>query len=213
MIKMTAPEHLKILKEIDAVITGSHFVYASGRHGSAYINKDALYVHADITSNFCKEMAKRFEDLDIDVVAGPAIGGVILSQWVAFHLAKLKGRQILSVYSEKTEDGGRTFKRGYGKLLSGKKLLIVEDILTTGGSIKKVVEAARALNGDVVGCIAICNRGKVTVKEIGGVPRFESLVDIEFDSWEEKECPLCKKGVPVNTDVGKGREFLATTNR
>jgi orotate phosphoribosyltransferase len=114
----------------------------------------------------------------------------------------------LAVYAEK--DGDQfVIKRGYEKLIPGKNVLIVEDILTTGGSAKKVFEAVRALGGNVVGLGAICNRGGVTEGDIGLLPELYSLTSVNLDSWEANECPLCASDVPVNITIGKGKEFLA----
>ncbi len=212
---------LKIFKEVGAIITDSHIVYTSGRHGTAYINKDAVYPYTEKIKELCEKIAEYFfyhVSKDIHVVIAPAIGDVILSQWVTDHLTYLKGGpyggRVLSVYAEKAEDG-KTFiiKRGYDKLIPGKKVLVVEDILTTGGSAKKVIEATRALGGNVVGLGVLCNRGGITPQDVGYVPELFALVNIKMDSWEKKDCPLCKKDIPVNTDVGKGREFLANKDK
>ena len=82
-------------------------------------------------------------------------------------------------------------------------------MLTTGGSAKKVFEAVRALGGNVVGLAAICNRGGVTEDDIGPLPELYSLTNVDLDSWDADECPLCASGLPVNTTLGKGKEFLA----
>jgi orotate phosphoribosyltransferase len=100
------------------------------------------------------------------------------------------------------------FRRGYDKLIPGKQVLVVEDVLTTGGTVKKVVGAVRELGGIVVGVGALVNRGGITAKDVGDVPRLGALINITLDVWDEKACPLCEQGVPINTDVGKGREFL-----
>lgn len=205
---MNEKEVMKCLAETNAIITDSHFVYTSGRHGSTYINKDAVYPHTDAISKLCKEIARRFQDRDIDIIAGPTVGGVILSQWVAHYLSVFKNRKILSVFAEEDESRNRFFKRGYDKLIEGKNVLIVEDILTTGGSVKKVVDAVKMLGGIVVGVAALCNRGGVKEEDIGGVPFLDALVKIDLESWDEAECPLCREGVPVNTNVGKGKFFV-----
>ncbi|HEY4510580.1 MAG TPA: phosphoribosyltransferase family protein, partial [Candidatus Paceibacterota bacterium] len=196
--------------KVGAVITDSHIVYTSGKHGTAYVNKDALYPHTAETSRLCRVIAERFADDKVEVVIAPAIGGVILSQWTAHHLSEMNGREVLGVYAEKSE-GGDTFviKRGYDKLIAGKNVLVVEDVLTTGGSAKKVVEATRAIGGNVVGLGVLCNRGGITPQDVADVPRLISLVNMKLDTFDEVTCPLCKQNVPVNTDVGKGREFLA----
>src|SRR5581483_10874339 len=131
---------LDILKKTGAVIPDSHFVGTQGRHFATYINKDALYPHTAETSAICEMMAEAVKDLEIDVVVGPALGGIILSTWTAFHLSKIKGKEVLGVYAEKSGDG-MALTRGYDKLVSGKQVLVVEDLTTTGGSVKKTMGA------------------------------------------------------------------------
>jgi orotate phosphoribosyltransferase len=116
-------------------------------------------------------------------------------------------REVYGVYADKV-DGGLAIRRGYDRLLAGKRTLVVEDLTTTGGSIKKVIDAARAAGADLVGAVAICNRGDVTKAQIGDPPRFETLVNIQLDQWEAAKCELCANNIPVNTDVGHGAEFL-----
>ena len=155
-------------------------------------------------------MAERFKDANVEAVIGPAIGAAILAQWTAYHLSELTGRNVFGVYADKDGNGGFVIRRGYDQVIKGKRTLIVEDLTTTGGSLKKVVEAVRAVGGNVVGAIAICNRGSVTKEAVGDPPRFDSLVTLDLEQWPEAECELCKKGIPVNTEVGHGREYLAS---
>ncbi len=207
---MNEQEVLEILRKLGAVITDSHIVYTSGRHGSAYVNKDAVYPHTAETSRLCHAIAERFADDSVKVVIAPAIGGVILSQWVAHHLSEMNGYEVLGVYAEKTKSGDAfVIKRGYDKIVAGKNVLVVEDVLTTGGSAKKVVEATRALGGNVIGLGVLCNRGGITPRDVADVPKLTALVNVTLDAWDEADCPLCGQDVPINTDVGKGREFLA----
>ncbi len=206
---MNEKEVLQILGKVGAVITNGHIVYTSGKHGTAYINKDALYPHTAETSRICYAIAERFANDDVRVVIAPAIGGVILSQWTAHHLTEINGYEVFGVYAEKSESGAFVIKRGYDKFIANKNVLVVEDVLTTGGSAKKVVEATRALGGNVVGLGVLCNRGGITPQDVDNVPRIDALVNVKLDAWDEATCPLCKRNAPVNTDVGKGREFLA----
>ncbi len=203
-------EALEIFKKVRAVITDTHVVYASGKHGNAYVNKDAVYPHTKEISSLCRMLAEKFKGKGIEAVAAPTIGGVILSQWIAHFLSEFDGREVLAVFSEEeTNPAGekiRIFKRGYDKLILGKKILVAEDILTTGGSVKKVIEAAHALNANIVACAALVNRGNVQGEDIGAP--IVALVNVTLDAFDENECPLCKEHVPVNTEVGKGREYL-----
>lgn len=198
----------QIFESTGAIITEDHIVYTSGRHGTAYVNKDAVYPHTQETSELCEMLAQDLKDRRAEVVAAPAVGGVILSQWTAFHLGKLTGKEVLAVFAEKQEDGSFAFGRGYGDLIRGKRVLVVEDVLTTGGSVKKVVEVVRNMGGEVIGLGVLCNRGQVKPEDVGGV-EINALINVQMDSWPEQECPLCEANVPINTTVGKGREFLA----
>lgn len=198
---------LAILNRLNAVITGNHVVYTSGKHGSEYVNKDAIYPHTTVTSELCKALASRFAYYGVEVVIAPAVGGVILSQWIAFHLKMTSQHDVLSVYADK-EGESFVIKRGYDKLIKGKRVLIVEDVLTTGGSVQKVVRAVRELGCEIVGVGALCNRGGITAEQLE-VSFLHSLVNVSLESWDEADCPMCKDGVPINTDVGKGKEFLA----
>ncbi|MDP3740721.1 MAG: phosphoribosyltransferase family protein [bacterium] len=206
---MNAQQVLEVLREVGAVITNSHLVYASGRHGSAYVNKDAVYPHTRQASMLARAIAERFFfGKVIDAVVAPAVAGCILSSRVADHLCALTGRDVLAIYADKDGDNF-VIKRGQDKLIAGKSVLVVEDVLTTGASARKVVEEVRRLGCNVVGLGVLCNRGGVTPENVGGVPELTALVNVSLDSWEEADCPLCAQGVPINTDVGKGREFLA----
>jgi len=205
---MTSEEILNIFKKTGGYITDSHIIYTSGKHGEAYLNKDAIYPHTKEISAICLEIATRFKDENIEVVSAPALGGIILSQWTAYHLTKLTGREILGVYTEKTPDKNQIFTRGYDKLVKGKKVLIVEDITTTGGSVKKVIESVRIVGGEVMAVCVLVNRDPQNINsESIGAP-FYSLAEVKMQSWEEQNCPLCKKRVPINIAVGKGREYL-----
>jgi orotate phosphoribosyltransferase len=226
------------LNQVGAVIKDSHVVYTSGKHGSAYINKDALYPHTVATSELCGAIAERHRDANIDIVVAPAIGGVILSQWIADHLSNLSGHEVLSVYAEREEQSiivakedtfvavnntsfelraGEelvikkplfTIKRGYDKLVAGKRTLVAEDILNTGGSAQKTIEAARRAGGEVQYVASLCNRGGVTAQDLG-VAHLDSLTSVQLDTFNEDDCPYCAQNIPINTTVGHGKQFLA----
>jgi len=201
-------------------MTDDHFVYTSGKHGSVYINKDALYPHTEETSQVGKMFAERFKNKDIEVVVAPAVGGTILSQWTAYHLSKLKGKEILSAYTEKDKgtlagasESEQIFRRGYDKIVAGKNVLVVEDLTTTGTSVKKVVGAVRAIGGRVVAVCVMVNRDPEHVNsDTIGAP-FSSLGVIRADAVDAAVCPLCKAGKPINTSVGHGKKFLEEKSR
>ncbi|MBI2028554.1 MAG: phosphoribosyltransferase [Candidatus Levybacteria bacterium] len=199
---------VRILKNIGAIITNDHFVYTSERHGSVYIRKDMLYPHTFETSKICKLFAEKFKNKDIDVVVGPSIGGIILSQWTGYHLSKFKKREILGIFTEKDENNNQVFRRGYEQLVKGKNVLVLEDLTTTGGSVRKVVESIRKADGKVMEVCVMINRDpkKVTSKTVDAPLSYLGV--FEAQSFEKKDCPFCKKNMPINTIVGHGKKYL-----
>ncbi|MFV9504627.1 MAG: phosphoribosyltransferase family protein [Oscillochloridaceae bacterium umkhey_bin13] len=201
---------LATLAAVGALVTGDHLVYTSGRHGSSYVNKDALYPHTAATSAVCALLAQHFASAEVEVVAGPTVGGVIMAQWTAHHLSAMTGREVLAVYAEEEQVGEarlRRLRRGYDRLVAGRRVLVVEDILTTGLSARLVVEAVTAAGGQVVGLGALCNRGGVTASQLGA-PSLFALTDVPLESYDPADCPLCAAGFPVNTRLGKGAAFI-----
>lgn len=201
-------EVLEILEKTGAIVRNSHFVYVSGKHAPVYVNKDYVYPHTSYVSRIAEIIAQKYKDSPIDVVVGPSVGGIILSQWTAHHLSRLKGKEVLSVYTEKQPDKDQIFTRGYGQYVRGRNILIVEDVVTTGGSVKKVINSVQKESGRVLGACAIVNKDPVNINpSFIGAP-FDYLTTVGMDVWDEKDCPLCKQGVPINTELGHGKKFL-----
>jgi len=224
---MNDPEIMQKFVAVGAIVSNNHFVYTSGRHGSVYVNKDALYVHPEVISALCQRMAQAYDADSIDVVVAPVLGGIVLSQWVAHALNQRRRGDLLNqhrrgdplrspsetlaVFVEKSNDSADKhflFTRGYDKYIANKNILVVEDILATGGSVRRVIELVRRHNGNIIGVSALCNRGNVQPCDIGDVP-INALIEIDLQTYAAEECPLCELGVPVNTELGKGRAFLA----
>lgn len=199
---------ITILKKVGAILTDDHFVYTSGKHGSIYINKDALYPHTLETSKVGKIFAEKFKNKKIDVVAGPSLGGIILSQWTAYHLSKILHKDVHSVYTEKDKDQNQIFTRGYDKLIFGKNVLVIEDLTTTGASVAKVVKSVKLAGGNVISVCVMVNRDPEITSQSVGAP-FSYLSRIEAQAFDASACPLCQKGIIINTSVGHGRKYLA----
>ena len=202
-----------ILKSVGAIITDSHLVGTSGRHMPAYVNKDALTAHTKHTSLVGRMFAKKFENKSIDVVVAPAAGGIPLSQWTAHHLSRLKKKEVLSIYTEKDKDNNQILKRGYDKLVKGKKVLIIEDVTTTGGSVLKVIKSIKKAGGKVVAASVMINRDPKLVNSKTMKVPFSALGVFKVPSYEEKSCPLCKANVPINTSLGHGKEYLKSKKK
>lgn len=207
---------IQILKKVGAILTDDHFVYTSGKHGSAYINKDFLYPHTKETSKIGKMFAEKFKDRDIDVVAAPAVGGTILSTWTAYYLSKFKKKEILSVYTEKDKgttasaaESEQIFRRGYDRFVKGKKVLVLEDLTTTGISVKKTIGAIKKVGGKVVAVGVMVNRDHKNINSKALNAPFYALGIFPAQAFEEKDCPLCKRNIPINIKIGHGKEYLA----
>jgi orotate phosphoribosyltransferase len=207
-----SPNAEAILRESGALLDGDHFVYISGQHGSGWIDKDAVYPHTERTSALGALIAQAVATDEIEVVCGPATGGLILAQWVAHHLGALA---VFGEHGEIAKDehhaaGKRPFviKRGYDRIVAGRRVLVVDDVVNTGFSIRGTIEAVRSHGGLVEIAASVCNRGALAPERIG-VERLIDLTDIKLDSWPREQCPLCREGVPVNTAYAHGHDFVA----
>ena len=209
---MNNQEVVDILEKTGAIFRNSHFVGTSGRHMSVYITKDKLLPHTAETFRVTQLLALQYKDLDVDVVAAPVIGGVVLGNLAAYHLSNLQKKEILSVYAEKTPEGPMVFKSGYDQLIKGKKVLIIDDTVATGFSVHKMIDVVREFGGNLVAMGVIINRVPEEINsQILGIP-FSSLCEIPAETFDEKNCPLCKSKVPFNTALGYGKKFLEEKN-
>ena len=185
---MNEKEVESLLKETKAILEG-HFLLTSGLHSPLYVEKFNVLQHPEYTEKLCQEFANHFKDMGIETVIGPATGGIILSQVTA----RLLG--VRSIFTER-ENGKMTLRRGF-KVAPGEKVLIVEDIVTTGGSIKEVVDVVNEAKGDIVGIGLLVDRsgGKADF----GVPQEKvyPLLHLTVPTYKPEECPLCKEGAPI----------------
>ncbi|MGD9933123.1 MAG: orotate phosphoribosyltransferase [Dehalococcoidia bacterium] len=177
----------RLLAERGALMRG-HFQFASGRHGDTYVEKFRILQWPDITSGLCERIASALSGT-ADVVAGPTTGGVIL----AFETARQMG--LKAIIAERRGDGepGREFRRGF-EIGPGDRVLVVDDVLTTGGSIRDVLDAVVRTGATVAGVGVLVDRtgGKTDF----GVP-FASAISLDIVSWAPEECPLCTAGQPL----------------
>jgi len=194
---MNEKETMEILSRCGAFIEG-HFRLVSGDDSDVYVNKDAVYLNPKKVSCLAREIANKFAKEGIEVVAGPATGGAILASWTAYYLAQKSCREVAAVYADK-DNGKFIIRRGYEKAVDGKKVLLVEDIINTGESAAKTAAAVEKAGGRVVAVAALFNRGGMTSLE--DIP-IKALVSKKLKSWDKEDCPLCKKGVPINTSLG-----------
>lgn len=202
---MTSQEVSELLAQHGAVLTGRHFVYSAGDHGDAYIAKDALLPLPQAMADLGDTIAERNVNAGVQVVTGAVMGGAILAQHIG-HALNLMGSDVRTPFIDKKGDDF-VIRRGYGRFFDSKRILVVEDILNTGKTTKRVVELVREAGASFIMVMAIVNRGGVTSEQIGAP--LVSLLDVTLNRYPADSCPLCRDGVPVNTEFGHGREFLA----
>ncbi len=175
------------MREAGALLEG-HFQLASGKHSSLYIEKFRLLEHPPQTEALCAMIAAWARDLKPDLVAGPTTGGIIISYEVARLL------RVRDIFAEKVEgQPGRVFERGF-KIAPGERALVVDDVLTTGGSIRDVLDAVRRTRGEPIGVAVLVDRSAGGVDF--GLPFFSCLT-LELPAHAPEQCPLCAKGIPL----------------
>jgi orotate phosphoribosyltransferase len=206
-----------ILLRSHAILEHDHFVYDSGQHGSGWIDKDVINEYTDREDGLCHMLAELLRDLDAEVVCGPATGGLIVSQWTAHALG------IRSVFAEHDDTSATTtadgpvrgpfiLRRGYDQVVRGQRVVVVDDVMNTGLSVRQTVDAVRAAGGQVVAAGVLVTRGNATGADLG-VGDFRYLLEYEIPSWPAASCKLCQAGVPVNTRYAHGADYMARLGR
>lgn len=178
----TQEQVLEIFARTGVLLEG-HFRLTSGLHAAKYLQCAQLLQYPHEAGPLCEQLASYFKDAGATVVAGPATGGIIL----AYEVAKALG--VKNIFGER-ENGVMTFRRGF-KLEPTDKVLVLEDVVTTGGSVKELIACVKEAGAEVVGVASLVNRsgGRVDF----GVP-FKSLVNLDITTYQPEECPMCKEG-------------------
>ena len=179
---------LDLLKRLNVLREG-HFHLTSGRHSDRFLLCSQLTMYPQETKKIMQELAQRVRDAGLNptVIVGPAMGGVIL----AYELASCLG-ECRAIFTEKEGDG-MSLKRGF-ELKDDDRILVVEDAVSTGGSVQKAIDCLKDKPGELIGVAILFDRTKGKVNF--GVP-LVSLMDIEITSWDPAECPLCKTQEPL----------------
>ncbi|MBQ2711747.1 MAG: orotate phosphoribosyltransferase, partial [Clostridia bacterium] len=174
---------LQIFQETDGILKG-HFQLASGRHSDTYMQCAKLFMYPDKSALLCGELAKELRDIPVDFVASPAVGGVIMGYQMAACLNKP------NIFFERV-NGEMTLRRGF-EVVKGARYLVVEDVVTTGGSVREVISLIEAAGGivPVVASVVDRSNGKVDFGR-----EYRALLSMEVISYEPDECPLCKAGM------------------
>lgn len=184
-MKLSTEEIKKIFIESGALLEG-HFRLTSGRHSDRYIQCARVLMEPNYTATLCGHLAEAYKDEAIDIVVGPAMGGIVIS----YEMARQIG--VPSLFTERV-DGKMTLRRNFA-IEPGQKVLVVEDVVTTGGSVKEVIDIVRENGGVVVGVALLVDRSNGKV-DLG--TRVEACLSMDVKSYEAEECPLCKAGLPI----------------
>jgi len=179
-------EAVELFTQAGALLQG-HFRLTSGRHSDQYMQCAQVLKYPDKTEQLARHLAEAFQDDAVELVVGPAMGGIIVSYEVARQL------NVPGIFTER-ENGQMSLRRGF-VINPGQRVLVVEDVVTTGGSVQEVMQVVREAGGEVVGVGVLVDRsgGKVDF----GV-KTRAVLTMEIQSWEPEQCPLCAEGkLPV----------------
>jgi len=182
---MTEDEILQTFRKHSALLEG-HFILSSGLHSDRYIQCALVLQHPPVAEQLCSELAAKLRDLRASAVAAPALGGVI----VAHEVARALG--VRAVFTER-QDGVMALRRGFS-FAAAEPIIVVEDVITTGGSMRETITCVERAGGRVVGVGALVNRSD-------GATRWDlpsaALLNLDVRNYEPADCPLCKKGTPA----------------
>ncbi len=190
---MNTTEVMEVLEQRGAIMRG-HFVLSSGRHSDLFVQKFRVLEDPRLAQSFGTAIADSFRS-EFDVVASPAVGALVLG----FSTALAGGARF--IFAERVGDK-LAFRRGFGTA-RGERVVVVEDVITTGGSAREVVDLVRAGGGRVTGVGALIDRGDPARPPDLGAP-LHALLKLQVSSWDPEECPLCKTDAPLD-DPGSRR--------
>ncbi|MFH0819468.1 MAG: phosphoribosyltransferase family protein [bacterium] len=217
---MTEQEVEVILGSCNAILTNIHVCLtpkADGwHHSDGYVAKDNATKNPRKAKDLYQDMAVSWLGQNVEAVVGPAMGAIAIAQHVALYLAEQENRDVLALYTELEnpvdKKSSHQLSRGFDKDVQGKKVLVVEDILTTGGSAKRTIDAVKKAGGEVIGAVVFANRGSVTPAKLD-IPILKALTYLResgMRTWKASDCPLCKELIPLRVDIGKGKDWLKT---
>ncbi len=174
-----------LFKEKNALLKG-HFKLSSGKHSDTYLQCALVLQYPDAAEKLCVSIAQQLKDMDIDVVAGPAMGGIL----PAYEMARALKRP--NIFSERDANGNMKLRRGF-RVTAGQKFLVTEDVVTTGGSAKELIDLITEQGGEVTAVACLVNRSSENPFD---VPLFSAL-NISPPVYSPEECPLCQQGLEI----------------
>ena len=190
---MKSEKLISLLKEKNAILEG-HFLLTSGKHSNFYIEKFRILEDPTLLSSVCDAMSKRYIDKGVDIVLGAAIGGILLAGGVGKCLSKKH------IFSERV-NGEMELRRGFS-ISKGDKILIVEDIITTGGSVFELVQLAEKNEAEIVGIVSLIHRATT---DINFGYNYSTLLKFPVESWETNDMPKWLKDLPITKPGRTGK--------
>jgi orotate phosphoribosyltransferase len=188
-------ELLKLLQETGAMLEG-HFLLTSGRHSNMYIEKFRILEHPRALDDVCRAMSETVQSQNVELVLGAAIGGILIAGGVGKYL------DVKHIFSERV-DGKMELRRGFS-ITKGQRIIIVEDIITTGGSVFELIQLAKDYEAEIVHVVNLVDRSS-------GEVNFEvpttALLTIPSESWKPEDCPLCQQGVAITQRGRTGKQM------
>ena len=192
---MEPRELLKLLQETGAMLDG-HFLLTSGRHSNVYIEKFRILEHPRALDDVCRAMSETVQNQNVELVLGAAIGGILIAGGVGRYL------DVKHIFSERV-DSKMELRRGFS-ITKGQRIIIVEDIITTGGSVFELIQLAKDYEAEIVHVVNLVDRSSGEVKF--EVPT-TALLTIPSESWEPEGCPLCQQGVAITQRGRTGKQM------
>lgn len=202
---MSSERILQLFLESGAVVEG-HFVFASWKHSDVYFAKGKLFDDPEKLEILAREMAFHFIAAPPDVLVSPQKNGVKIGRRATAILNEIIGGNVQFVPAEKGPNETFFIEKEFHPVIGGKRVGLVEDVLTTGGSVAKVAREVWALGGILTELVALVNRGNVTAETVG-VPKLTSMAEVAANQWDEP-CHLCQQNVPINEELGRGKEYM-----
>ncbi len=190
---MTEQEMLKIYEDAGALLQG-HFVLSSGRHSAKYLQSALVLMHPSHATALATELVKAINPEDYDMVVSPAIGGLVIGQEVARQLDKP------FIFTERKE-GEMQMRRGFS-IPEGAKLLVVEDVITTGGSVRECIAVVREHGGEPMGVLALVDRSPQQEGRFD-IPH-HTVIALDVETYAPDTCPMCKEGLPAVKPGSRG---------
>ncbi|MFN3550551.1 MAG: orotate phosphoribosyltransferase [Endomicrobiia bacterium] len=187
---------IELFKRYNAILEG-HFLLSSGLHSNKYIQCALILQYPDLAEKVAMLLFEEIRDKssfwqEVSLIVSPALGGIVIGQELARVIKTFSNKQVRAIFTERDDNGNMILKRGF-EILSEDKIIIVEDVVTTGKSTKEVIDVVKNYSGNILAVCSIFNRSK----EINFSLPYFYIEKIEVNNYNPQECPLCARNIPL----------------